>query len=181
MSNPAPGSMNMDAVIRKAFRDAETIRDLVHDRITKDGDPARGATSGQQTVLDLQELGRSGLAGLCKRMGIPQSHTEDIFLIPFAKMWLQEVVLKHMIFSMLLMGKSHEMAAAGQALSSQFGFQYIEKVANDALLLAEQFRDTFALMQKTGNKGLQAKLQQLVNQSLIAGPERERYHIAYTS
>jgi len=175
-------STSGEAAIRKAFRDAETIRDVLHDRIEKDGEQMQGVNGGTQTLGDLREFARNGLASLCRRMGIPETKTQSIFVSPVVKMWLQEVLLKHAIFSLLLMGKGIELMALRAPLYAGFGEDYVDTITAEAMELYEEFAQVFAQAKQTGDSGLYIQLAAIIRQSITSSStELEQNHQAYTS
>lgn len=174
--------MRSDAVLCKAFRDAEAIRDILHGRIEKDGGQMQSVNGGKQTLADLQEFARNGIAGLCKRMCVPQTKTESIFLSQPVTMWLQEVLLKHAIFSLLLMGKGYEITTVRASLYAGFGVDYVDAVTAEAMVLYEEFRRIFAQAKHTGDTGLNGRLVAIIRRSITSSNiELEKYHEACTS
>ena len=99
------GDQSLAEAIRSAFKDAEDILKVLRERFEKDAAQMKSANDGQRTVADLQEFARNGLVGLCRSAGIPAAKTDNLLLYRNAKMWLEEVLLQHLLFMLLLMGK----------------------------------------------------------------------------
>ena len=169
------GNDSVFDAIRQGFREAEDALMKLHTRFENDVESMRSVRDGQQTLGDLQELARNGIEGLLTRAGIPAYKTTHIHQYKLVQSWLEEVCLKKLFFTLLMMGKGpEEIVPLQSAIDAHFGKAYALSILQAAVFLAEGFA-------KASERQDFERITLIMRGTFVASPRLQEYYNQFSS
>src|SRR5260370_31088516 len=101
-------------------------------------------------------------------MGVAEAKIKSILEFRLVKMWLQEILIKNTLLSLLLMGKGYEITTVRAALYTGFGEAYVDGITAEAMALYEKFARIFEQAKQTGDTRLYTQLAAIIRQSITS-------------